>query len=64
MRKTTKRMPNWSGAQRLNQWLIAAHEYSARELKVGVPLSSLEVTGDSDIKGSETQKSEGSTAWS
>lgn len=52
MSKTTKRMPNWPGAQRLNQWLIGAHDYSARELKVGVPLSSLdEVTGDSDTKG-------------
>lgn len=36
----------------MSQQLIGAHEYSTGELKVGVPLSSLdEVTGDSDIKG-------------
>lgn len=51
-RQPTKRMPNWSGAKTLSQQLIGAHEYSTREFKVGVPLSSLDkVTGDSDIKG-------------
>lgn len=51
-RKTTKRMPKWPGDKRLSQWLIGAHEYSEKELKVGVPLPSLdEMTGDADVKG-------------